>query len=445
MVLILCISASGSALLLCCLIYCRYQNGFTVTYSRNTHVGLQSSVVLNFYSVKPLQVRDLKVKWKRKDTKTLVHLYQDGESRLQQDYHERVNFFTDQIQHGNFSLRLDNVKEEDAGEYTCKVYSQQRCVFSTQFTLEKDSVVSSYLNANVSSAPLVAPLGSSVILPCFCAKRLLSKDLKVEWRRTDSESLVHLYQDCASQAEGQQQDYRDRAHFFNWIRDLSMETSLRLDNLRAEDEGRYICKVYNKQRSVFSTQTSLVPRLLDSFLHLHLFLVVCPNMIMFFAFVFWGVSEGSVNESVCCCALYFLRPFLLLWAAPFIKKLFAVKIKTWIQKYSYVVEYAVFSVIVYSALFATAWEKFLNYAVFNKVIIIVLFAIVFVCCLCKSIYILVTMVGKKSGWIVKIFDVVADMTFEILPTVQFILLLFRVQINTFFSNAIGLEKQGKVI
>ncbi|KAL1279300.1 hypothetical protein QQF64_025973, partial [Cirrhinus molitorella] len=419
MVLILCISASGSALLLCCLIYCRYQNGFSVTYSQNTRVHLGSSVVLNFYRVKPLQMEALKVKWRRKDTKTLVHLYQDGESQPQQDYQDRVNFITDQIQHGNFSLRLDKLKKEDAGEYTCRVCSQQRCVFSTQITLEMGRRV---LNAKVSSAPLVAPLGSSVVLPCFCAKHFLSNDLKVEWRK-DSGTLVHLYQDGESQTDDQHEDYKERAHLFTEEIQHG-NISLRLDNLRAEDEGQYTCTVYNKQRSVFSSQTSLVPRLLDSVLQLHLFLVVCPNMIMFLAFVFWGVSEGSVNESVCCCALYFLRPLLLLWAAPYNKNRFSAQIKTWTQKYSYVAEYAVFSVVVYSALFASAWEKFLNYGVFNKVIIMVLFAIVFVCCLCKIIYILVTEVGKKTGRIINIFDVVADMTFEILPTLQFMLLFY---------------------
>ncbi|XP_026114941.1 uncharacterized protein LOC113093337 [Carassius auratus] len=274
------------------------------------------------------------------------------------------------------------------------------------------------MTAEVSSAPLVAPLGSSVVLPCFCDKSVPSNDLKVEWRI--KETLVHLYQDGESQA---QEDYQNRAHFFTEEFQHG-NFSLRLDDLRAEDEGQYTCTVYSKQRSVFSTQASLEPRLLDSVLHLHLFLVVCPNMIMFFAFVFWGVSEGSVSETVCCCALYFLRPLLLLWAAPFIKDLFSDKIKTWIQKYSYVAEYAVFSLVMYSALFASAWERFLNYAVFNKVMMIVLFAIVFVCCLCKITYILVSEVWKKTGRIVKIFDLVADMTFQILPTLQFILLFF---------------------
>uniref|UniRef100_A0A673MUX1 Ig-like domain-containing protein n=1 Tax=Sinocyclocheilus rhinocerous TaxID=307959 RepID=A0A673MUX1_9TELE len=106
-------------------------SGFTVTYSQNRLVRLGSSVVLNCYRVKPLQTEDLKVEWRRKDTKTLVHLYQDGESqseKQQQDYQDRAHFFTDQIQHGNFSLRLDNLKIEDAGEYTCRVYSEQKCV-----------------------------------------------------------------------------------------------------------------------------------------------------------------------------------------------------------------------------------------------------------------------------------------------------------------------------
>ncbi|XP_026114940.1 butyrophilin-like protein 2 [Carassius auratus] len=138
MVLILCVSASGSALLLCCLIYCRNQNGLTVTYSQNRDVQPGSSMVLKCYRVKPLETEDLKVEWRRKET--LVHLYQDGESQTekqQEDYQNRAHFFTDQIQHGNFSLRLDDLRAEDAGEYICTIHSKHRSVFSTQITVEK--------------------------------------------------------------------------------------------------------------------------------------------------------------------------------------------------------------------------------------------------------------------------------------------------------------------
>uniref|UniRef100_A0A672NJL9 Ig-like domain-containing protein n=1 Tax=Sinocyclocheilus grahami TaxID=75366 RepID=A0A672NJL9_SINGR len=81
----------------------------------------------------------LKVEWRRTDSETLVHLYQDGESGAesqQQDYHDRAHFFTDQIQHGNFSLHLDNLRAQDEGRYTCKVYRNQTSVFSSEANLE---------------------------------------------------------------------------------------------------------------------------------------------------------------------------------------------------------------------------------------------------------------------------------------------------------------------
>ncbi|XP_016385451.1 uncharacterized protein LOC107721799 [Sinocyclocheilus rhinocerous] len=552
MVLILCVSASGSALLLCCLIYCRSPyKGFFGQQTYNDYFELGSSVVLTCHVDECLLKKKLKVEWRRKDTKTLVHLYQDGESQTKKqhkDYQDRANFFTDDIQHGNFSLRLDNLRAEDAGEYICKVYSD---LFTVTRTAETS--LEPQFEVKGSTDDQTVPLGGSVVLPCQVDENLLQKNLKVEWRRADSETLVHLYQDgesrpkkqhknyhdrahfitdeiedgnfslrlekvraedagkyackvysdqdCVhsadaeveilgfgvkchilatlgssvvlsshgqkplpveglhvewrrtdldsdsdsdfsdsdfsdsdseilvhlyqdgkSRAEKQQQDYQDRAHFFT--EEIQHGNfSLRLDNLRAEDEGRYTCNVYSQQRSVFSAETNLILRLLDLVFRLQVALVFCPNVLMFLAFVLWGVSEGSLSETVSCCALYFLRPLLLLWAAPYISN-FTGKIKSLILKYSYVAEYLVLSLVVYSALFTSAWQKLLNYDAFDRAVVIVLFAIVFVCCLCKIIYLLVTEVGKKSGRIVKIFDIVADMTFQILPTLQFILLFY---------------------
>lgn len=98
------------------------------------------------------------------------------------------------------------------------------------------------------SAPLSAPLGSSVVLPCYVDEALPVEDLEVEWRRADSETLIHLYQDGESRAEVQQQDYHDRAHFFT--EEIQHGNfSLRLDNLTAQDEGEYRCRVHSQQDS----------------------------------------------------------------------------------------------------------------------------------------------------------------------------------------------------
>ncbi|XP_026099174.1 uncharacterized protein LOC113070176 [Carassius auratus] len=529
-VLVLCISAFGSALLLCCLIYCRsLHKGFFGQHTYNHKFNLGSSVVLPCHVDECLLKKSLKVEWRRKDTKTLVHLYQDGESQTekqQQDYQNRAHFFTDQIQHGNFSLRLDKLRAEDAGEYTCKVH----CGLFTVTRTEETSLVPQF-KVKGSFGNQTVPLGGSVVLSCQVDESLLEKSLKVEWRRADSDTLVHLYEDGESRANKQHKDYQDRANFITdeieegnlslrldklraedagkytckvyseqncvhsadaelemgfavqcfrhtlvplgssvvlpsyvdkplpvedlrveWEREYttvhlyedgqantpdqdyqdracfftdqfqSGNFSLRLDDLREEDAGEYTCTVYSEQDTVFSVETNLVPRLLDVF-RLHMSLVFCPNLLMFLAFVLWGVSEGSVSETVCCCALYFLRPLLLLWAAPYIDH-FTGKMNSLILEYSYVVEYLALSLVVYSALFKSAWQKLQNYDVFERAMIIALFVIVYVCCLCKIIYLLVSEVWKKTGRIVKIFDLVADMTFQILPTLQFILLFY---------------------
>ncbi|KAI2666775.1 Butyrophilin-like protein 2 [Labeo rohita] len=267
--LILCIAAFASALLPCCLIYCRcwicsktqsqaihYNCGLTVKGpTGHLSVLLGGSVVLPCHVQKSLLQKRLKVEWKRTDNNTLVHLYQDGESQAKkqhQDYQGRAHFFTDEIKDGNFSLRLDNPRAEDEGLYRCKVYSGQDCVFSAE-----TDVVLNFIMKSLCGEEIVS-LGDSVVLPCHVGKHFL-KCLKVEWRRTDTETLVCLYQDGQSRAEEQHPDYQDRAHFItNEIKDGNF--SLRLKKVKAEDEGKYTCKVYSQQHCVYSANTTLVLR-----------------------------------------------------------------------------------------------------------------------------------------------------------------------------------------
>ncbi|XP_077061627.1 uncharacterized protein LOC143714402 isoform X1 [Siphateles boraxobius] len=544
--LILCISASGSALLLCCLIYCRSPTkGLIVQKSCNINVSLGESVVLPCHIPPNLLTEDLKVEWRRRrrrrrrNSETLVHLYEDGAEKHQQDYKDRAHLLTEHIKHGNVSLRLKNLRAGDEGRYTCTVHSKRECVFSAQTNVVLKFVMSGKF----------IPLGSSVDLPCQVDKSLLQKSLKVEWRRTrrtdsetetDSDTLVHLYEDGASRAEkqhkdfhkrahfsdkkikdgnfslclkklraedegvyrckvytdeqcvfstntelkvqrfivepcchtpvplgssvvlpcydekltgmerlkvewrkkdledpvllyeggvsraeAQPQDYQDRAHFFTEeIKHRNF--SLRLDDLRAEDKGRYTCTVYSglsRNPRTFSTKIKVLLKLLDSVFRLQMFLVFCPNILMFLAFVLWGFSEGSVFESVFCSALYLLRPLMLLWTAPYIDH-FTGNINTWINFYSFRTEYIVFSAVFYSVLFKSAYDKSLSYAGSEGVMIIVLFVIALLLNLFYIIYTLARLTVELSDRIETIFDVLAGISFDVLPSLQFILLFF---------------------
>ncbi|XP_058627729.1 uncharacterized protein LOC131537982 isoform X1 [Onychostoma macrolepis] len=413
---------------------------------------LGSSVVLPCYVDEPLLMEDLEVEWRRTDSETLVHLYQDGESRAesqQQDYHGRAHFFTDQIQHGNFSLRLDNLTAEDEGRYTCRVYSQQD---SGETVVQIKDVVR--LIVSGSSRSISASVGEDVTLNCSVDSHITPEHIEeVSWKKTDEDEdiLVLLYQNHESLPDSSDERYRDRVEFFT-AEILKGNFSLRLKSVRTEDKGVYMCQVFAGglsanatvvlERLGFSVSHIMVLILCisasgsalllccliycrshdrDSLLHLHVCLVLCPNIFMFFAFVFWGVSEGSLNELISCCALYFLRPLMLLWAAPYVHE-FTGNIKTWLLKHSYIAEHVVFSIVVYLALFISAWEKLVNSAKLDMVVTIFLFIVVFLCCLCKIIYLLIAGIGKRSGWIINLFDIVADMIFDILPALQFILL-----------------------
>ncbi len=100
-------------------------------------------MVLPCYENKLSSMEGLKVEWRKKDLKDLVHLYQGGVSQADKqhtDYKERAHLITEQLKDGNFSLRLDKLTAEDEGEYTCTctVHSgllRNRRQFSTKINM----------------------------------------------------------------------------------------------------------------------------------------------------------------------------------------------------------------------------------------------------------------------------------------------------------------------
>ncbi|XP_051744145.1 uncharacterized protein LOC127509450 isoform X2 [Ctenopharyngodon idella] len=366
-------------------------DGFTVRGpSGPLVVPLGSSVVLPCYVDEPLPMKDLDVEWRRTDSETLVHLYQDGESRAeaqQQDYHDRAHFFTDQIQHGNFSLRLDNLRAEDEGKYTCKVYSQEDF---------GETVVQIYVDrllVSGSNWPVSAYDGEDITLNCSVDSHIKPEHIEeVSWKKTDEDEdiLVLLYQNNETFPGSSNEQYRDRVEFFTGEIHKG-NFSIRLKSVRTEDKGVYMCQVFAGRLS--ANATVVLERLGFSLLHitvlvfcfvagsgavlllccliycrskntvsrstiwnLQLSLVFFPNICMSIAFIFWGLTEGFLHETVTCCALYILRPVMLIWALPYLKYL-QDNIKTWIMFIRITSEFVVFTVIVYSVLFTYGWRK----------------------------------------------------------------------------------------
>ncbi|XP_073721054.1 junctional adhesion molecule-like [Misgurnus anguillicaudatus] len=196
--------------------------------------------------IKPEEIK--KVLWKKrdKDGDISVLLYQNNETqKLESDasderYRDRVDFFTDEIHRGNFSLRLKRVRTEDKGVYICEVFTG-RLSANTTVKLERLGFIvkGSYR----------FPYGGSAVLPCFIHPILITKDQKVEWSKSGLESPVCVYEDGEIRPEAQHHFFTEDIKHGNF--------SLLLKNLTKEDLGQYTCKVYTVQRSVLTVNVNL--------------------------------------------------------------------------------------------------------------------------------------------------------------------------------------------
>ncbi|KAG1924940.1 uncharacterized protein LOC120492797 isoform X1 [Pimephales promelas] len=408
-------------------------------------VALGSSVVLPCYVDEPLPLKGLKIIWIRTDINTLVHVYQDYESRPDaqyQDYHGRAHFFTDQIKHGNFSLCLENVRAEDKGFYRCKVYTEQQ----SDETLVQIKAVE-YLSVSGSADPVSAFVGEDVTLNCSVHSHITPEHIeRVSWRKMNKDENILVFE--RNKTLPVDERYRGRVEFFtNEMRKGNF--SLSLKSVRTEDKGVYICHVIAGNFS--SSATAVLQQLGYSFLHkivltlcifasgfallflflwykirrtlfLQILVVSVPNLVMFFAYLFWGVIEGFLSETVACCAHYLLRPLLLLWASPHSEH-FPGDRKTAMHCIVHL-QYSLFANVVYSVLFKSFWEKSLNYEQSDRALITILFAIMILICITNIVFLLAELIRNKDGRMRAVLDLVSDIGHDVLPPLQLIFLCY---------------------
>ncbi|KAG7325340.1 hypothetical protein KOW79_011656 [Hemibagrus wyckioides] len=196
-------------------------------------------------------LEDLEVEWKRSDSETLVHLWQDGESRPEsqnQLYHERAHFFPKEITHGNFSLLLTDVTNKDAGVYKCAVYTK----LDSGETLIEIKEIERLI---VSGAHVISVyVGEDITLNCSVDSYVPPENIEeVSWKKMDEDILVLLYQEGQILIELTGERYMGRVEFFSAEDRNKGNFSMRLKNVQTEDKGLYMCLAFSGALSANTT------------------------------------------------------------------------------------------------------------------------------------------------------------------------------------------------
>nr|XP_023697615.1 uncharacterized protein LOC111859306 [Paramormyrops kingsleyae] len=308
---------------------------------------LGGAVLLPCFVDRPLPLEELEVDWRRTDSGTVVHLFQEGQSRPESQgdaYIDRAHFFSQEIPKGNFSLLLEGVRTADAGVYKCVVYTEQE-QRETQVEIQELE----WLVVTGADEPVYAHAGEDVTLNCSVDTHVNVTELEVEWRKTDDDILVLLYDDGENRPESQDDRYFGRADFFT--EEIPKGNfSMKLRKVRTEDKGEFRCQVHSDTDSANSTARiaalgyssfhwlilglciAVIPVVLLtgalSVRHLirgdeskqallsHCSHVTIPPIMVSLAFILWGVTEGSTEEALTCTVVSLLCILVLLIMAP---------------------------------------------------------------------------------------------------------------------------------
>ncbi|XP_056608131.1 uncharacterized protein LOC130425774, partial [Triplophysa dalaica] len=413
-------------------------------------VPLGGSVLLPCSVDSLSSLKDLEVEWRRSDSQTLISLYQDGDM---ESFDDRAHSITDDFTAGNFSLLLMNVTAGDEGQYTCKVHSGPES-HETMVEIKVERLIVTGSNKSIS-----VYVGEDVTLNCSVDSHIPPEDIEeVSWKKTDKDEhiTVLLYQNNEVYPEASDEQYRDRVEFFSDEIHRG-NFSLRLKRVRTEDKGLYMCQVFAGQ---FSDNTTVTLQQLGfSGLHTMVLMmciaacgsavIICcliyctsqnkekpvktlgylyvflPNIVMFVAFVLWGVTEGFLYETILCCALCLLRPLMLINVAPYSEKVLTSRV---------FLEFVLFIVVYFSVLFKLAWDASANYTQDDRVVTIVVFAVVILLFVATIIYRLTKKLdipcsGKKCDgevckWMLGKLKVISEFSFFFLPSLQFTLVFF---------------------
>ncbi|KAK6467667.1 CD276 antigen-like, partial [Huso huso] len=185
--------------------------------------------------------------WRRAETDRIVHRIRNNTDQLADQFPQYVNrtsLFDSELKRGNASLLLRRVREEDAGEYECSVYTPRLSGSGlTEVVVVPAQPTTAPAHVTVPSS-VKCTEGQDCILSCSFNYTAGGWDEKsgVIWRKAETDHIVHGYHDNRDQFADQLPQYVSRTSLF----DSELQrgnTSLLLRRVTEEDAGEYRCFV----------------------------------------------------------------------------------------------------------------------------------------------------------------------------------------------------------
>ncbi|KAI2645377.1 Butyrophilin subfamily 2 member A2 [Labeo rohita] len=201
-----------------------------------SHPG--DDVVLSCHLKPAISAASMEIQWWHKED--LVFYYKKGQVTVNIDFEGRVSLPLQDLQNGNVSLTLRDVKKSQKGLYICNVIHE-----TVDFSLV------------VPTGPVSAAPGENVILPVHLSPESSVVSMEIRWFK--GTELIYQY---TNRQEMTNNDYKNRVSLS--IQELERGSlTLTLRNVQQADSGVYTCKVIHdgcQKRGIVHLQVREIER-----------------------------------------------------------------------------------------------------------------------------------------------------------------------------------------
>uniref|UniRef100_UPI00398F6B20 butyrophilin subfamily 1 member A1-like isoform X2 n=1 Tax=Pristiophorus japonicus TaxID=55135 RepID=UPI00398F6B20 len=198
-------------------------------------------------------VKDLQVLWHIFGLK-VIHQFVNGSTQQVAQYRERIKLFKDQLEHGNWSVMLSDLRESDQNTYKCQFLKWTGSVYET----EQDNLIHLFIPGS-SPVTVSGSVAGQVVLPCTYKGNVPVRDLQVLWQIPGRE-VVHRFVGGRDDLTEQDPQFRERTNLFkdqlehgNW--------SVMLSDLRKSDQNLYECQILKRKIVNFYLEQGVSVRL----------------------------------------------------------------------------------------------------------------------------------------------------------------------------------------